>query len=292
LQLVKDTIRPPLRTIPTRVSAIAQPAYFGCVSDHSSSTRHPTRLGRPEIIAHRGAPRELPENSLQGFARALELGADGIELDVQLTADRVPVVHHDAVLGRVAATPGQPPLLIRKMTAAALRGHVLAPGVAIPTLAEVLALVGDRAVVYVEIKAPHAERESIRCIVASRARCAVHSFDHRVSLRTTHIVSDISDIAPGVTANARAAVPTGILVSSYLIDPVAALRAAGARDYWQQSDLIDADLVSRVHDAGGRVIAWTVNDPAEARRLQDMRVDAICTDVCDIVRKELRAATS
>ena len=55
-----------------------------------------------EIIAHRGTPRELPENSLPGFARALEAGAQGIELDVHLTADGVVVVHHDPVLHGVA----------------------------------------------------------------------------------------------------------------------------------------------------------------------------------------------
>lgn len=74
--------------------------------------------------------------------------------------------------------------------------------------------------------------------------------------------------------------PTGILSASYLIDPAAALRAARARDYWQQWELIDAELVARIHGAGGRVVAWTVNEAADARRLQQMGVDAICTDVC------------
>jgi glycerophosphoryl diester phosphodiesterase len=56
------------------------------------------------------------------------------------------------------------------------------------------------------------------------------------------------------------------------------MRAAKARDVWQHADFIDRELVKRVHDQGGRVIAWTVNDGAGGRYLVDTGVDAICTD--------------
>ena len=103
----------------------------------------------PEIIAHRGTPREHPENSLPGFERAVALGAEGIELDVQLTADGVPVVHHDAELhggpldGRAIAA----------LTHAEVRGHELAPGVGVPSLAESLERLAGRVTLYVEVKA-------------------------------------------------------------------------------------------------------------------------------------------
>jgi glycerophosphoryl diester phosphodiesterase len=160
------------------------------------------------------------------------------------------------------------------LTYAAVRAHVLAPGVHVPTLAEVLDLVGSRAVVYIEVKASGAEAPVVRCIDASAASCAVHGFDHRVALRTGSLDPTL---------------PTGILLDSYLIDPAAALGNAGARDYWQRWEMIDADLVARIHAAGGRVIAWTVNDPAVARRLRALGVDAVCTDVCGDVSTALRA---
>jgi glycerophosphoryl diester phosphodiesterase len=240
------------------------------VSRPSLSPDRTTQPDQVEIIAHRGTPREYPENSLPGFHRALELGASGIELDAHLTADGVAVVHHDPALQMTPADPS-PPRRIRELTAAELRTHDLAPGVPIPTLSEVLHLVGGRATVYVEIKAPQAEPVVLRCIASGTARCAVHGFDHRVALRVAQ--------ASAPEANGGA-IPTGILSASYLIDPVAALRAAHARDYWQQWELIDEDLVSRIHDAGGRVIAWTVNAVSDARRLRAIGVDAICTDVC------------
>ncbi len=231
------------------------------------------RKGQLEIIAHRGTPRDHPENSLPGFRNALDSGADGIELDVHLTVDGVLVVHHDPTLQPLEGATDAAHPAIRDLTHAAVRGHILAPGVSIPTLAEVLDLVGTRAVVYIEVKAHGAEAAVVRCIRESAASCAVHGFDHRVALRA-------GLLDPGL--------PTGILLDSYLIDPAAALGDARARDYWQRWEMIDADLVARIHAVRGRVIAWTVNEPSVARRLHLLGVDAVCTDVCGDMRSALR----
>jgi glycerophosphoryl diester phosphodiesterase len=208
-----------------------------------------------QIIAHRGTPRHHPENTLAGFAQALADGADAIELDVRRTADDVVVVHHDA------ASPGSPP--IDTLPATALL-HT------IPTLAAVLALVDGRATVYVEVKQPGIESDVVGVLAGSSTPAAVHAFDHRVASRVTAL-------SPGT--------PTGVLMSSYVIDPVAVLRAAGARDWWQEWPMIDAALVTAIHGAGGRVIAWTVNDPQVAARLATLGVDGICTDVPGLIRE-------
>ncbi|GLC27303.1 glycerophosphodiester phosphodiesterase [Roseisolibacter agri] len=222
-------------------------------------------MPRPEIIAHRGTPRVHPENSLPGFARALELGVDGIELDVHLTRDGVPVVHHDPDLGPGAESPVAGRRIV-DLTLDELRTHALAPGVPVPTLAEVCALADGRAVLYVEVKARDAE-DAVAALLAARGdRTPVHSFDHRVS-------RGVRDRAP--------ATPVGVLSVSYLVDTIGAMRAADARDLWQHWSMIDAPLVESVHAAGGRVIAWTVNDPAHAVALARMGVDGVCTDLPD-----------
>jgi glycerophosphoryl diester phosphodiesterase len=181
------------------------------------------------------------------------------------------VVRHDPVLP--AGTAGEP-LRISNMTYAALRGYALGPGVWVPSLGEVLAAVPPPTVLYVEIKAPGGGIEGavVECITAAGAqdRCAVHSFDHRVAQR-------VAQLEPPL--------PGGILVASYLADPAHELRAAGARDYWAERRWIDAPLVDAVHAAGGRVIAWTVNDPAEAERFAELGVDGICTDICGELRR-------
>ena len=227
----------------------------------------------PEIIAHRGTPREFPENSLPGFARALELGADAVELDVHVTADGVPVVHHDAELG-AGPHAGR---AIADLPAAALGETWLAPGVVVPTLAAALAVAAGRATVYVEVKARGAEGAVAEVLGGFGARAPVHSFDHRVSRAFKTLLPET---------------PVGILSASYLVDNAAPLRAAGARDLWQHWTMIDAALVTEAHAAGARVIAWTVNDVEPARALVADGVDGLCTDLPGVLRAAFPRAGS
>ena len=227
---------------------------------------------RLELIAHRGASRERPENTLPAFFRALELGADGLELDVHATRDGVIVVHHDAAVGMGGNAPGPDDRRLAELRYEDLRRLRTAGGGQIPSLAEVLEAIGDRAEVYVEIKASSIEREVVRTIRDGRAteRCAVHSFDHRM-------VKRVRSLEP--------ALRTGILLSSYLIDTRSALAAAGAADCWMWWEFIDEELVHAVHGAGGRVIAWTVNDPAAAATLAAMGVNGLCSDTLPAIRR-------
>jgi glycerophosphoryl diester phosphodiesterase len=232
----------------------------------------------PQIIAHRGLPREHPENSLPGFAAALALRVGGIELDVHLSADGVPVVHHDPELGR----PGAPDAPLRGRPIAALtldelRSHELAPGVGVPTLDEVLDLVSGAATIYVEIKAPAAERIVAARLAGKEAWSAVHSFDHRI---------------PALVQQLHPTLRVGVLSSSYLLDNVAPMRAVGARDLWQHWAMVDAELVASAHDAGCRVIAWTANEPVAIAALARLGVDGICSDVPALARATLDAITT
>jgi glycerophosphoryl diester phosphodiesterase len=218
---------------------------------------------RPARIAHRGAPREYPENTLPSFARAVELGADGIELDVHATSDGVVVVHHDPVPRARAADrrlAGRP---IAQLTQDQLRAFTLAPDVGIPTLAEVLSLVGAAAVVYVELKGAGIERQVIDVIRESATRSAVHSFDHAAVARARTLAPDIR---------------RGVLFSRRPRDLAVLLRQTGALDAWPEWPLVDQDLITSVRSAGASVIAWTVNDTLAARRLTSMGVDGLCTD--------------
>lgn len=223
----------------------------------------------PELIAHRGASRERRENTLPAFARALELGIDGIELDTHATRDGVVVVHHDFIPAAEPPAPGFTGSPIEALSSADVARFRFADGSGIPTLREVIDLVGERATLYVELKARRIEREVVACFAGAKGPWAVHSFDH-VAIRRTR------SVAP----RAR----TGVLLASYMVDPEATLKASYAQDYWQSGDLIDAELVQRVHRVKGRVIAWTVNSMARATELAEMGVDGICTDDVRLIR--------
>jgi glycerophosphoryl diester phosphodiesterase len=222
---------------------------------------------RAEIIGHRGSPRDFRENTLPSFARAFDVGSDAVELDVHTTSDGVVVVHHDAVTNSRTGETG-PRLTIAESTLASLRAAPIAGG-PIPTLESVLSAVPDTSTVYVEVKAPHVEHAVISVIRSSNRRCAVHSFDHR-------IVRRVHELAPEI--------PVGVLQTSYPIDPLRPMHDAGARDLWQHWELIDPALIDSVHADAGRVIAWTVNDTAVARRLLDWGIDGLCSDIPETMR--------
>jgi glycerophosphoryl diester phosphodiesterase len=92
-------------------------------------------------------------------------------------------------------------------------------------------------------------------------RYAVHSFDHRIVARL---------------GRQRPALPRGVLLASYLLDPLAAVRSTGAETLWQEAHLIDQDLVRLMHDASCRVIAWTAITEKDVTRLARLGVDGIC----------------
>ncbi len=191
--------------------------------------------------------------------RAVELGAEAIELDVHGTSDGTVVVHHDPIVN----APDLAPRAISEMSYAELKRFQLSEGVEIPTLAAVLDAVGTDATVYVEIKASGIEPLVVRIIREHDASCAVHSFDHR-------IVKTVKSIFP--------AVRTGVLQVARHVDPIASLVATGAEDLWQEVSFVDEELVARAHSINAKVIAWTADDADQWETLRLIGVDGICTN--------------
>lgn len=206
-----------------------------------------------ERIAHRGAKREFPENTLSSFRRAFELGADAVELDVHATRDSIVVVHHDPTIGRHGPA-------IRDLTWSELERTGDA---AIPRLQDVLEAIPASATAYVEIKALGIEQAVAETLLNVPVRCAVHSFDHATIVR-------MREIAPKVAR--------GVLFDGSISALNDVLSRSAARDVWPHWPLIDQALVNRVHARGCRIIAWTVNTRDEAQRLAALGVDGICSD--------------
>ena len=218
---------------------------------------------RPSCIAHRGASGIAYENSPSAFRLAQQLGADGVELDVHATGDGVLVVHHDYAIAGAGFISG--------LSSADVAHHRLPNGEEIPTLARALALL-DGLDVWVEVKSLPPSFDDRLFETLDRGptpqRYAVHSFDHRIVARL---------------GQKRPSLPRGLLLASYLLDPVAVLKSAGADVLWQEARLIDQDLVQLMHEAGCRIIAWTANTEAEISRLAKMGVDGICGNFPDLI---------
>ena len=208
------------------------------------------------VIAHRGASAGEVENSLAAFRRALLEGADGIELDIHATNDGEFVVRHDEVLA------GSP---IAALGIRDIRMHVLENGEIIPTLSDALAVIGSAAIAFIEVKglAPEYDRRLLETLAGCNSRCHLHSFDHRIVRR----------LQVG-----RPRAQLGVLSTSYPVHPVTQMQDAGAGELWQEASMIDRDLVVGVHEAGGKVYAWTVDDPARMAALAALGVDGVCTN--------------
>lgn len=184
------------------------------------------------------------------------------------TEDGIILVHHDSEL------PGFGPIGHLKYTQ--VMEARLANGETIPTLPEVLNLLGNIDV-YVEVKTLSAGFDAAILSVLDEgpapSRYAVHSFDHR-------IVARLGAGRPGLRR--------GILLSSYPLDPIPLLTAAGASTLWQDQRLIDKAIVDAVHSAGYSIIAWTVNKPQDAIRLAGLGVDGLCGNHPDKLRSSLQ----
>jgi glycerophosphoryl diester phosphodiesterase len=213
---------------------------------------------RPLVIAHRGAWDPAPQNSLAAFERAIELGADGVELDVRRSGDDRLVIVHDA---RIGASP------VSRLTAAQLRAR-LAPGQA-PELEDVLtALAPHRTLVDIELK----EDGYVAETMAAVAR---------------HLTPDryvITSFLDPVLSQVRAAVPqarTGLLLAARRPARMLERRVqqSGVDFLALHTALARTGLLDFCARRGLPAWVWTANDPRLVRTLlADPRVEAVITD--------------
>ena len=221
-------------------------------------------------IAHRGASGYCPENTLAAFSKAAELAAGMVELDVHMSSDGQVMVIHDETVDRTTSDSGA----VASMTAAQLQKLDAGAGEKIPTLEEVLVLLGGRCGVNVELKgdgtaAPVAEllRSFVNAGKIAPAKIVVSSFDHEQ-------LAELKEIAPEI----RRAPLFGKELPGDFFETVHAL---GAWSVNLSKASVTAELVERCHGEGVRVLVYTVNDPDEIAHLKELGVDGIIGDYPD-----------
>jgi glycerophosphoryl diester phosphodiesterase len=256
----------------------------------------------PLVIAHRGASIEAPENTLLAFARALELGVDGIELDVQVTRDGIPVVFHDYTLTRLTGTRGR----LADRTWAELRS-LRVRGEPIPTLAEALSLTRKRCILQIEIKkgAPVAPILAAIRKTASTKYVILASFEPDILRQAATLapklprmlIADkpnrfytknakdepskastirLSSVALGAKEDHSSLVIRNSSLATKLLQAMASAGATGISVAHQA--VATSLFVETIHRHGAQLWCWTVNDVRTMKRLRDYAVDAILTD--------------
>lgn len=249
----------------------------------------------PLVLAHRGASAVAPENTIAAFVRARELGADGVELDVTLTRDRVPVVIHDDTVDRT--TNGHGPVCsksvseIKQLDAGAWKGGEY-KGERIPTLAEVLDALADwiqpsgtgqRGLVNIELKSRGLKTDGVEQRVVNEVQ--------EKGAGDSVIISSFNPLALVRVRMLNPRLVRGLLYDQSLplhlrrawLRPLAAPQAL--HPHYPIVNLTYMRWATRRHY---QVNTWTVDAPQDALKLAALGVNALITNRPDFIRSTLR----
>ena len=249
---------------------------------HDPLTRFRRGADGPRIFGHRGASAHAPENTLAAFARAMDDGADGVELDVRRCASGELVVIHDQTFQRTAGDPRT----VRDVSLSALRTLDAGASERIPLLDEAITLVTARGgLLNIEVKADGEDRSLLALGVvetlanrttAERASIAVSCFDPRVlfALRRAGLPALLLFLFEDSRQGRWLARTIPPLLRPAGINPEQILVTPAAVAAWQRRGLL--------------VTPWTVDDPIRARALNAAGVDGLITNDPAATREALR----
>ncbi len=222
----------------------------------------------PLVISHAACAGHAPENTLPGIRTALRIGADAIEVDVQASADGVPVLMHDLTLDRTTNGSGD----LASLTLEQLQALDAGGGEPVPTLAQALEITRGHALLVVEIKRPGCEG-AIADVV-----------------RSTDALDDVmawSFLPPALEAmrQAEPKVPGALLIAPQSMDSWPSRRDLALRLDLQAVSIfhlnLDARTIAEARGSGLAVYAWTADRERDIQRLLDLEADGIVTNYPD-----------
>lgn len=239
-----------------------------------------------KIFAHRGASAYAPENTLEAFALAMEMGADGIELDVQLTKDGELVVIHDETIDRVSDHTGAvKDYTLEELKTFSFDNHKQGYSkTKIPTLREVLELVKPGNMqVNIELKTgiiwyPQIEEKTVELVkeMGMQERVIYSSFNH-YSIQKVLLLDECAE--------------TAYLIEDIMLDVEEYAKNTGVQGIHPAVyHLKMADFMESYQESGLKVRVWTVNNETDMREFAEHNLEAIITNYPDKalkIRKEV-----
>lgn len=227
-------------------------------------------------IAHRGASAYEPENTLRAFARAVEMGATMLELDVHLSRDGSLVVIHDPELSRTTNGSG----LVSDLPLAEIQRFDAGYGEHVPTLAEVIEQVRGRAQLYIELKGQQTPAAVVECL-------------RRTAFVDQAIAGSFFPWLPQKIKFLEPAIRTSVLIAARdreasFIDWALAVGADFVHPCWERAapaphELLTPKMVAAIHSHGLGIVVWHEERPEELRELVRLDVQGICTNTPDVL---------
>jgi glycerophosphoryl diester phosphodiesterase len=238
----------------------------------------------PLILGHRGASAEAPENTLAAFARAIEAGADGIEFDVRLSRDHVPVVIHDESLKRT----GRRDVAVASMDATELMKEDVGSwfqvsrfdSQCVPSLQQVFDLFQRHdGILYLEMKCTRAEATALANEVVKLVR--------KNKMRDRVVVECFDLLAIEAVKQFDSTIRTAALFEPKLTKPISTLRKAGMIEHAKSHHadeiafhhtLASPSVVAKALEAGFEIVLWTVDNPTWIARARSMGIKALISN--------------
>lgn len=225
-----------------------------------------TSTPRPLVIGHRGARGHVAENTVASVKKAMELGVDGIEIDVFVCASGELVVFHDKTLEQLTDATGY----IENIDLDSIRKITVLGSEPIPTLDEVLATIQAQVVLNIELKGAKTAQPTY-------ALLKEYFEAGKLSPKDVFISSFNWEELALFYAETKE-VPIAVLTEDDPLDaiPVASQLAAFAINPNHKS--LTTKNVKKIHEAGFKIYPWTINEPHDIERMKSLGVDAIITD--------------
>jgi glycerophosphoryl diester phosphodiesterase len=216
-------------------------------------------------FGHRGARGHAPENTVCSVRKALELGADGVEVDVHFTDSQLVVIHDDT-LDRTTNGQGR----VAKKPFAYLRSLDAGSGEHIPTLAEIFDAVNRRAIINVELKSPHTAAP-VAALITEYVNRHGWSFDDFLVSSFDHArIREAKQCCPEIRIGALIMkVPRGLAKFA---------EALGTWSLHAGKRCVTQKLVADAHRRGLKVFVFTINQPGEIARMKTLGVDGVFSD--------------
>jgi glycerophosphoryl diester phosphodiesterase len=229
-----------------------------------------------EIVAHRGVLDQAPENTLQAFERAIEIGVDAVEFDVRLTADQVPVVFHYFYLDEITTSSGTVfNHTLEQVQNIRFRGY--GDEFRISTFEEILETIGGHIGMEIDFKGPEPEAVPLLAAILNQHKDIWDTIE--VTSYEPKLLADLREHCPGLMTDLLFPLSEPWM----LLDVVAYLalqraRLAGARAVHLHPSQLTEAVVTAIRSGGVEVHAWDVDEAADIDKIVTMNIPRFSTD--------------
>ncbi len=237
-----------------------------------------------KIIAHRGANRCAPQNTIPAFKKAIEMGSDGFETDIHISLDEVPVICHNDTIDETSTGKGA----IKSLKLDELKKYDFGSyfdesfsGTAIPTLEEFLPLCKNLKMLNLELKGGNDTER--RELLVKKTLELVKKYYLEDILIVSCFDPETLRCVKKIDPNCK----TGFLFSENslkeygITDPIELMTELGCTAAHPQVNCVTKDFVKRAKEIGLQINVWTVDEPSDMRNLIEKGVDSLITDMPD-----------